>query len=215
MKIKKLLSIGALGLVLACSTSIGASAAERPTNEQIKADMINMFLNSKDPLNYSVNASTKVGNIINITKLQDDINKYGFGAQTYATLNEAVGLIDSSKTVVENVKKIVVTLSKEDKLDDLLTESRNLMDVLRTIENTDGKVKADIENDIKALVKGSNSTLDVTFGKNIDGKITMSITQGNQIILQLNSGNAYSINNSLGTNADKLNKYAEALKLFL
>jgi len=215
MKIKKLLSIGALGLVLACSTSIGASAAERPTNEQIKADMINMFLNSKDPLNYSVNASTKVGNIINITKLQDDINKYGFGAQTYATLNEAVGLIDSSKTVVENVKKIVVTLSKEDKLDDLLTESRNLMDVLRKIENTDGKVKADIENDIKALVKGSNSTLDVTFGKNIDGKITMSITQGNQIILQLNSGNAYSINNSLGTNADKLNKYAEALKLFL
>jgi len=215
MKIKKLLSIGALGLVLACSTSIGASAAERPTNEQIKADMINMFLNSKDPLNYSVNASTKVGNIINITKLQDDINKYGFGAQTYTTLNEAVGLIDSSKTVVENVKKIVVTLSKEDKLDDLLTESRNLMDVLRKIENTDGKVKADIENDIKALVKGSNSTLDVTFGKNIDGKITMSITQGNQIILQLNSGNAYSINNSLGTNADKLNKYAEALKLFL
>ena len=215
MKIKKLLSIGALGLVLACSTSIGAFAAERPTNEQIKADMINMFLNSKDPLNYSVNASTKVGNIINITKLQEDINKYGFGAQTYATLNEAVGLIDSSKTVVENVKKIVVTLSKEDKLDDLLTESRNLMDVLRKIENTDGKVKADIENDIKALVKGSNSTLDVTFGKNIDGKITMSITQGNQIILQLNSGNAYSINNSLGTNADKLNKYAEALKLFL
>ena len=31
MKMKKLLSIGALGLVLACSTSIGASAATTPS----------------------------------------------------------------------------------------------------------------------------------------------------------------------------------------
>jgi hypothetical protein len=215
MKIKKIVSIGALALVVACSTSIGASAAERPSNEKIKSDMINMFLTGKDPVNYSVNKNTTVGNVINITKLQDDVNKYGFGTGSYSTLNEALGLIDSNKTVAYNAKKIVVTLSAENKLDELLLQTRNLMGVLRQIENTNGDAKVNIENDIKALVKGSNSTLDVAFGKNIDGRITMSITQGNQIVLQLNSGNAYTINNSLGTNADKLETYAEALKLFL
>jgi uncharacterized protein Smg (DUF494 family) len=212
MKIKKLLSIGALSLVVACSTSIGASAAEKPTNEKIKSDMISMFLSNKSPLNYNVNASTVV-NASDIEKLKQDLKDNGFYQQDYTTLFAAIGLIDSSKTIVDNAKTIVVTLSNENKLDDLVSDVRNLMTVLREIENTNAEAKAAIENDIKVLVKGSNSTLDVTFGKNIDGKITMSITQGSQIVLQLNSGNAYTISDSLGTNADKLKTYAEALKL--
>lgn len=55
----------------------------------------------------------------------------------------------------------------------------------------------------------------MNFGKDIDGKITMSVVNENQIILQLNSDNAYTINNALGDNADKLAKYVELLNFCL
>jgi len=215
MKMKKLLSMGAIGLVLACSTSIGASAAARPDNAKIKSDMIAMFLEDKSPLTYNVKASTTVRNVINITTLKNDLEKNGFVGRDYTTLNTALGYIDSSKSIVANAKAIVVQLSKDGKIDDLLTEVKTLTNTLREFENTDATKKATIEKDIRDLIKGSNSTLDVIFGKNVDGKITMTIIQGNQIVLQLNSGNAYTISDSLGNNADKLTQYAEALKLFV
>lgn len=222
MKMKKLLAIGALSLALTCSTSIGAFAAERPTNEQIKTDMVKLFLADKSPLTYDIKADTIVGNVVNVKNLQNDLITYGFGGyaddfpgETYDTLNEALGLIESDKTVIYNAKKIAVVLSKEGKFDDLLTEVRSIATVLRDIENSadkypvDEEIKLNIENDIRNLVKGSNESLDVFFGKNANGEATMSIVQGNQIILQLSSKNAYTISDSLKNDADKLKAYAE------
>lgn len=218
MKMKKLLSIGAIGLALACSTSIGASAAEKPTNEKIKTDMIKLFLEDKSPLTYDVTSSTTVGDVVNISKLQQDLKKYGFGeypegwpGQTYDTLNEALSLVESDKTAIYNAKKIATVLLQEDKFDDLLSEVRAMATVLRDIENSSSdhdSEKFQIENDIKDLIKDSNPDLDVSFGKNIDGKLTMTILKGNQIILQLNSGNAYTISETLKNDADKLESYA-------
>jgi hypothetical protein len=219
MKMKKLLSIGALALVLATSTSIGAFAAEKPGNDKIVADMVSLILNDKSPIAYDIKADTVAGNVVNITKLQEDLNSYGFGVQpdgfpgqTYNTLNEALGLVESNKTIMYNARKIAVTLLQEGKFDQLLTEVRSMTLVLKDIENSsDNSTKLQIETDIKNLVQGSNSSLDVVFGKNKDGMATMTIVQGNQIILQLNSGNAYTISDSLGNNANKITAY---VKLF-
>ncbi|MVX65629.1 hypothetical protein GKZ28_18260 [Clostridium chromiireducens] len=219
MKIKKLVSIGALGLALTMFSSIGAFAAERPTNDKIKSDMIKVFLGGTSPVSYNITANTQVKNVISISKLQADLQKYGFtsytegAAQNYATLNYALGLVEPDKTIMYNAKKIALTLSTQDKFDDLLSEVRAMMLVLKDIENSDESTKLQIEADIRAVVKGSNPTLDVVFGKNKDGKSTMTIVQGNQIILQLNSGNAYTISKALGNDADKLEYLAGLFQL--
>ncbi|WP_297424611.1 hypothetical protein [Clostridium sp.] len=214
MKVKKLLSIGALGLAIAASTSLGAFAAERPTNEQIKSDMVKIFLSGKSPISYNVTANTKVGNVVNISKLQTDLEKYGFGSSSYDTLNYALSLVESDQSIMYNARKIAVVLSQNGKFDDLLSEVRSMTLVLRDIENSsDDSKKLQIESDIRALVQGSNPSLDVIFGKNIDGKATMTIIRGNLVILQLNSGNAYTISKSLGNDADKLEYFAGLFQL--
>ena len=48
-----------------------------------------------------------------------------------------------------------------------------------------------------------------------DGKATMAVMKGNQMILQINSGNAYTVNNSLNNNSDNLTDYAQEIKALL
>lgn len=214
MKIKKLLSIGALALVLATSTSIGAFAADRPTKDEVQKDMINMFLANKNPFEYNVNKNTKVGDVINLDTLKKTIIKYEIDKDDYANLNKALDLVKADKTLLENAQIIVNAFSK-DELDDLVLEVRDVAVVLREIENGD-KIndygKYDLESDLKALVKEKNPDLDVLFGKNINGEVSMSVMNNNQIILQLDSGDAYKVSDFLNKNSSNLVKYAQLLK---
>lgn len=216
MKMKKILSMGALGLVLACSTSVGAMGAQRPTNTVIKEDMKDVFLGDKDALNYDLNGNTKLGDIIDTGKVKYDAehaSSYGLDDITpdpdsFSTINKALTLMDSSKTIKSNL--ITIYTSHDIDIDKLLREVKHLTKELRDIENDDDVNKIKIENEIKALF---NNTLTVNFGKNIDGKITMSILKGNQVVLQLNSGNAYTINEALNS-SNKLTQYAGLLEIF-
>lgn len=213
MKMKKLLSMGALGLVVATSTSIGAFAAERPSKEKVQNDMIGMFISNKSPLNYDVNGSTKVEDIINIETLKTLINKYD-GDGSYPNLNKALDLISAnkSKSLIDNAKVIVDNFSQKD-IDVLVTEVRSVADRLRDIENGQtGIDKYELEGDIKDLVNEKNPDLDVLFGKNINGNISMSIMKDSKVILQLDSGDAYKISDFLYNNASELTGYAKLFK---
>lgn len=214
MKIKKLVSIGVLGLALTMFSSIGALAAERPSKDKVKADMIAMFIANKSPISYGVNTSTKIRTIINLSTLKSTIEKYEGNKSDYANLNKALNLLESDKTLLENAKIIVNAFNKDD-LDDLVAEIRSVAVTLRSVENggtVNGHGKYELESDIKALVKEKNPNLDVYFGKNINGEAAMSVVNGNQIILQLDSGDAYRLSDFLYNNASNLITYAQTFK---
>ncbi|MFL0163589.1 hypothetical protein [Candidatus Clostridium helianthi] len=220
MKMKKLLSMGALGLVVATSTSIGAFAAERPSKEKVENDMIGMFISNKSPLAYDVNGNTKVEDIINIENLKTIISKYEGDEVNYPKLNKALDLIfeNKSKSLIENAGVIVDNFSKDD-INKLVEEVRSVADRFRDIENgqtvtdKDGKHgKYELEGDIKDLVNEKNPDLDVLFGKNINGNISMSIMKDSKVILQLDSGDAYKISDFLYNNASELTGYAKLFK---
>lgn len=214
MKVKKLLSIGALGLVLATCTSMGVFAADRPTKDEMQTDMISMFLANRNPLQYNVNKNTKVGDVINLDTLKKTIEKYEINKDDYAKLNKALDLVKADKTLLENAQIIVNAFSKED-LNHLVSEVREVAVVLREIENGD-KInnygKYDLESDLKALVTEKNPDLNVLFGKNIRGEVSMSVMKDNQFILQLDSGDAYKLSDFLNKNGSTLVNYAQLLK---
>lgn len=214
MKMKKILSMGALGLVLACSTSVGAMGAQRPTNTEIKNDMKNVFLGDKNALNYDVNGGTLLGSIIDTDKVKADADNadtnYGLPAiTTYTNINKALTLMEPNSSIRKNMINIYTNSNID--IAGLLAEVKLLTQELKNIENANGEEKFKLEADIKALFKDANLT--VNFGKNIDGKITMSIIKGNQVVLQLNSGNAYTINQALNSGS-KLDQYATLLGIF-
>lgn len=214
MKIKKLVSIGALGLALTMFSSIGAFAAERPSKEKLQADMIAMFLANKSPISYNVNTNTKIGTIINLSRLKTTIEKYEVDKANYAKLNKALDLLESNKTLLENAKIIVNAFNKDD-LDALVAEVRSVAVTLRDIENggiVKGHDKYELESDIKALVREYNPNYNVLFGMNKNGEIAMSVINNYQVILQLDSGDAYKISDFLNNNAANLVTYAQTFK---
>lgn len=215
MKMKKILSMGALGLVLACSTSVGALGAERPSNDKIKTDMANLFLGNKNALNYDLNGSTLLGSIVNTKTVKADATSYGYYDSTktnFPNISRAIELMNPSQSINNNM--INIYKDKDINIDNLLVEVKQIAQDLRDMENDlDSTNKLALENNIKSLIKEKDAAVTVIFGKNIDGKITMSILKRNQILLQLNSGNSYTINKALN-GGSKLDQYATLLGIF-
>ncbi|GEA29998.1 hypothetical protein [Clostridium diolis] len=212
MKMKKLLSMGALGLVVATSTSIGAFAAERPSDETVKDDMKTLFKSNTSPLTYNVNKNTKIASVIDLTEFKKVVDEYK-GAEDYSKLNDALDLIEDDDTLVTVGLKMFDKFS-EAELDEIISEVNKVADRLKEIENgtnTDNVNRIDFQNDMKKVIKNTNG-LKLVFGKNKDGKATASVMQGYQIILQLNSGNVYTLNDFVNDNTGNLADYAHKIK---
>lgn len=213
MKMKKILSMGAVALVLACSTSVGAFAAERPTNKDIKEDIITAFLKGDRVLEgYAVTSKTAVNDLVNTTQLKKDATNASenFGITTnLKNLNDALDCVKPEKTVKENVATIYLKFSGEGRLDDLVEEVREVAQELRDIENTDSDNKVKIETEIKTLIERND--LKVNFGRNINGLITMSVMRNDKVVVQLTSANAYTISKALGSATDSKIKADAAL----
>lgn len=212
MKMKKLLSMGALGLVVATSTSIGALAAERPSDKTVKDDMKTLFKSNTSPLTYNVNKNTKISSVIDLTEFKKVVDEYK-GAEDYSKLNDALDLIKDDDTLVTVGLKMFDKFS-EAELDEIISEVNKVADRLKEIENgtnTDNVNRIDFQNDMKKVIKNTNG-LKLVFGKNKDGKATASVMQGYQIILQLNSGNVYTLNDFVNDNTGNLADYAHKIK---
>ncbi|OCB00915.1 hypothetical protein [Clostridium beijerinckii] len=214
MKMKKLLSMGALGLVVATSTSIGAFAAERPSDKTVKDDMKTLFKSNTSPLTYNVNKNTKIASVVDLTEFKEVVDKYK-GTEDYSKLKAALNLIDDNDTIIDVGVKMVGEFSEAD-LNEIISEVNKVADRLKEIENgtnTDDVNRIDFQNDMKKVIK--NDSLKLVFGKNKDGKATACVMQGYQIILQLNSGNAYTVSDFLNDNADGLANYAHKISGYL
>lgn len=213
MKMKKILSMGALGLVIATSTSIGAFAAERPSDGTIKGDMKALFNSNTSPLTYNINKNTKISEVINLAKFREVVGSYK-GTGNYSKLETALGLIEDNDNIISVGVKLVAEFSEAD-LDELILEINNVADRLKEIENgTDTVYRNQFEKDMQTVIN-KNSGLKLVFGKNRDGKATVSVMQNYQIILQINSGNVYTLNDFINDNTDNLANYAYKIKEYL
>lgn len=216
MKMKKLLSIGAITLVLACSTSIGASAATTSpslTPEQIKViqSLAKTFNNGKNPVNnLDVNKNTDINSIANektsyYGKVEGKVDDYNEGklllklidngADVGTILNASLLYASSNAENFNNYKTIINDLSTR------------LMDIDKT---EDANLRAKKEANTAAMIDPAYGK--IKFGKNAWGQTTISLEKDKQVIAQLNTNN---VNTILGVfnSFDNYEEFKETMKL--
>jgi hypothetical protein len=190
MKIKKLLSMGALGLVLTCSTSVGASAATIPNNTDIIQIFVNQYENGINPIGVlsGVNKDTKLGDVVNddvLTEIGSELSNHPYVSiildQIYRNKDNTIG------TVLNQIFADEVTFSNY---------KSKFIEIAEKVQAMDAKVGVErIAAEQKAIdiVKAYNESFNVTFGKDSLGKTTASIEKDGQVLIQLNSDNLQTV----------------------
>lgn len=182
MKMKKLLSIGAISLVLASSTSIGASAAEMPS----KTDMIikiiaNQYINGENEtgLLTGVDKDTKIGTVVNDSVI--NAAEVNFGS--YKTVDKVLTKFEKNKdyTVVQILQKATKDAATFEKF------KADFIKIATKVQAMDAKTGSDRESSEKqviAIVKAYDKNLAVTFGKDSTGKTTASVYKAGTMLIQ-------------------------------
>lgn len=221
MKMKKLLSIGALTLTLVSCISIGASAAEVVGGENKRDAMeavVTKGLNGGQVL-YGVNikASTQVGNYLttgfidetNKFLADNDLNVY-FDAEENANVEWQIKSTDTLYTIQKNIVKTLKSLDK-DKKDAAVVEIKDYL-LGKLNEFKDASQASDAE-----LVSKINEYFNVkkygalTVGTNMDNAKTVSLVKNNKILAQVNTNNVYKVSDKL----EAVNSYDELKDLIL
>lgn len=191
MKMKKLLSIGALGLVLACSTSIGASAATTTsTTDLIKVLLENQYNNGTNQtgLLLGVDKNSQLSTLLPAgftTEMKAQLADYAtvttiltkFGNNENLTVKEALDKVTSDQATFEKFQSKFVTIAQE----------------IQNLDSLKGDARATEEKKVIVLLNEYNNKLAVTFGKDGEGRTTASITNSGSIVIQLNSDNSQTI----------------------
>lgn len=188
MKMKKLLSMGAIGLVLACSTSIGASAATIPTKLMNKEALLKIITNQYK------NGTNTFGVLSGVTK------DTTIGAAEGSLAGASQLSIDSSHqtankilTKVANNKDntIATVLGKATKDSATFTKFKNdfvtVATKMQKMDKLAGTERKNAEQKVMLVVKLYDSSLDITFGKDSAGTTTASIEKSGQVLIQLNA----------------------------
>jgi len=192
MKIKKLLSIGALSLVVACSTSIGASAATIPTQllnkESLLKIITNQYKSGTNPVQggllSGVTQNTTIGGLLgNVTT--GSALLASITSTNHPTAYKILTKIENNK---ENT--IATVLGKATKDQDAFNKFKaDFITVIGKVQGMDGKKGAErkeVEEKVNVLVQIYDSNLHVNFGLDSKGKTMASLEKGNQILVQLN-----------------------------
>ena len=221
MKMKKLLSIGALTLTLISCISIGASAAE-VVGGQNKRDameaVVTKGLNGGQVL-YGVNikASTQVGNYLttgfidetNKFLADNDLNVY-FDAEENANVEWQIKSTDTLYTIQKNIVKTLKSLDK-DKKDAAVVEIKDyLLGKLNEFKDASQASDAELVSKINEYFKVSKYGA-LTVGTNMDNAKTVSLVKNNKILAQVNTNNVYKVADKL----EAVNSYDELKDLIL
>lgn len=214
MKMKKLLSIGALGLVLACSTSVGASAATTSTltdtQKAVIESLVKTYNNGGNPVNnLNVNKNTAAKDIVNedsdyYNKIEERLNQHAEGQLLTGAIENGASigaLLDDS---------ILYAQINRDNFSQYKDRINALAGSLTDIDNTQDQSLRGIKEEKAADMIDSNYGI-VRFGKNSWGKTTVSLEKNNKIIIQLNTGNANQIL-SIFNSCEDYNQFESIMK---
>lgn len=190
MKIKKLLSIGVLGLVLACSTSIGASAVTTPSNADIIKIIVNQYRNGTNPggLLSGVDKDTKISTILTSAVTGEIDSQLSSHPSVDTFLTKVENNQDNSiATVLGKVTVDEATFSK------FQAKFIEIAEKVKAMDTKVGNERILAQQKVIDIVKADDATLDVTFGKNSAGKTTASIEKDGHVLVRLNSDNLQTI----------------------
>lgn len=204
MKMKKILSIGALGLVMACSTSVAAFAADASSlSSDEKAIIVAMAKEYKDGGSFlGVDKNTTISSKVDVQAIKDKLATYKNGQRLLNHLKLENG------TVNENAHSVVeAMISKCEKASNPDAEFATLKgdiedavnDILDYDNETDAAVRASKEAKLKELL--ANSDYNVVLGKNGDGVTTISVESkaDGKIALQVSKDNVTNVMKVLET----------------
>lgn len=207
MKMKKLLSIGALTLAIATCTTIGASAADvagRDNKRQAMQSIVTNGLNGGEVFNnIPISAKTKVGNYLTDTFI-NETNEFLKNNELNTYLDENNNLVtwkieetDNLYVVQKNIVKTLRTLNKEQKDEAVYSIKKYLLSKLEQFENASSESNAELVETINKYFKTTKyGTL--TVGINSDNAKTVTLVKSGKIVAQVNTSNVYKV-------ADKLN----------
>lgn len=206
MKMRKLLSIGALTLAIVSCTTIGASAAEvsgKENKRQAMRDMVtNVLEDGKVFYNADVKATTPVGDYLTDKFIEEtndflednDLNVYFENESVKWSITKDDDLYAIQKNIVKTLK----SLDKEAKDTAVYSIKEYLLSKLEEFEaaskGSDDKLKEIINEYFNTEKYGV-----LTVGRNMDNAKTVTLTKNGKIVAQVNTNNVYKV-------VDKLNE---------
>jgi len=188
MKMKKLLSIGALVLVLASSTSIGASAATIPNELMDKKSILNLienqYKNGTNPVGLleDVDKETTIGELVKVNVTTEFAEKFSSRPVIYTTLKKIVN--NKNNTIAAVLSKATIngtTFSK------FKTDFSTIASKIQEMNAKVGAEKEASEATVMRIIKLYDSNMNVNFGLDSKGLTTASIEKGGKVIVQINS----------------------------
>jgi lipopolysaccharide export LptBFGC system permease protein LptF len=190
MKMKKLLSIGAIGLALACSTSIGASAGTtsslmsaktKALIEIVAKDQYQNGTNQTD-LFAGVNKDSKLSSISNDDVITAINSKY---TTTGSAVRIAEAKFDNNKDITFAAALDKVT-KDEATFDRFKNDFTTVADKIAAMDSQIGDTRGNSEKQFIALAHLYNSNLNVKFGKDAEGRTSSTLKEGDKLLVQLN-----------------------------
>lgn len=210
MKMKKLLSIGALGLVMACSTSVASFAAVNTSSlsSDEKAIIIAMAKEYKDGNGVlGIKKDTTASSIgLNTDAIKSELENYESGKRLLNHLDLNGTVNDNAHSVVEAIINKCYAVggsdadAREAEFEDLRGQIIDVVDDVLAFDGiTDASDRANKEAKLKKLL--DNSAYNVVLGKNGDGATTVSVEKktGGTIVLQVSMDDAKKIEDILRT----------------
>jgi hypothetical protein len=190
MKMKKVLVLTTAGLVLSCSISVGASAVTIPSYADLIKIVVNQYENGTNPTGVfsGVNKDTKIGSILS----DDVLSEIDVQLSSHKSVDDLITKIKNNKN---NTVAAVLDKATQDEATFTGFKSK-FLEIAKKVQAMDSKVGADriaAEQKVVDITKAYDKSLDVTFGKDNQGKTTASITKDGNVVIQLNSDNLKTI----------------------
>jgi len=220
MKMKQLLSIGALTLTLVTCTSMSVFAAEAvgSRNEAAKSVAINAWKGKEVINNFSINANTAVNKYATqelINKVKDCVENSIEDKVLATKVNEKIQVMykdgKGAKEIFEALQDINQT--EGDITTDVTFDAAKaaLQSMLNEFVDANGKSNADLDKLIKTYFNVSSNYGQLEYGKNSNNRRVVTLKKGSKIVFQVSSENVYNLKDEL---ENKINSWSDLKDYF-
>lgn len=221
MKMKQLLSIGALTLTLVTCTSMSVFAAEAvgSRNEAAKNVAINAWNEQNVINNVSINANTAVNKyatqaLIDKVKacVETSIEDKALAKKVNDKIQEMYDSGKGAKKIFEALQDINQTQGTDITTDATFKAAKAaLQDMLNEFVDANGKSNADLDKLIKTYFNVSPSYGRLEYGKNSNNRRVVTLKKGSKIVFQVSSENVYNLKDEL---ENKINSWSDLKDYF-
>ncbi|GEQ22151.1 hypothetical protein CBU02nite_26570 [Clostridium butyricum] len=220
MKMKQLLSIGALTLALVTCTSMSVFAAEAvgSRNEAAKNVAINAWEGQNVINNVSINANTAVNKyatqaLIDKVKacVETSIEDKALAKKVNDKIQEMYKSGKGAKEIFEALQDINQT--EGDITTDATFDAAKaaLQSMLNEFVDANGRSNADLDKLIKTYFNVSPSYGRLEYGKNSNNRRVVTLKKGSKIVFQVSSENVYNLKDEL---ENKINSWSDLKDYF-